>query len=233
VYHTGWVYDGLYGRVYSTVHVYVHYVVLAAETARSILFLFPACEMEEHCAPFAVVCDHMGLHRWSANFDTLERAARCFKRQTTSMGAPSDVAEKYRWYYEYGAHGEYVAVVQRADELRAAVKRVDDSVAMGLIWKHTVHVPADETDLRAVHAGYDEDDGSQEDGGEVPSGPEIGARAIEDGAQQDGARSSKTTESDDDMSEQDELRPEEGGEEGGEPQAKGEEGGEERDPSGW
>jgi hypothetical protein len=192
---------------------------------------------QQFCAPFAVVCDHMGMRRWSDNFGTLERAARCFKRQTMSMGAPTDIAGKYRWYYEYGAHGEYAAVVQRADELRAAVKRVNDWVATDLIWKHTVHVPADEADLRAVHAGYDDDYWSQEHDGEVASGPEIGAPVIEDCTQQDGAQSSKTTESDDDTSQQDELRPEEGGEEdgeeGGEPQAKGEEGGEERDPSGW
>ncbi len=109
--------------------------------------------------PFAVVRDHMGERRWSRNFYTLERAAQCFAKTTRAMGPPESADSVLSYWYEYGAHGERVAVVQRADDLKAAVRTMSPLLAIRLMGEYTV-------DLLGAH------DGDAQEASELPRAAE-------------------------------------------------------------
>jgi|688.fasta_scaffold110421_2 hypothetical protein len=153
--------------------------------------------------PFAVVRDHMGERRWSRNFDTLERAIECFAKTTNSMGPPESADSVLSYWYEYGAHGERVAVVQRADYLKAAMRKVSSCSAITLMTEHTV-------DLLDTH------DGDAQEVAELPSAAE----------QQ--VKGKCPLDQDEDALDTEEEQEDEAGQGGGNKDEAGE-----RDPSGW
>ena len=108
--------------------------------------------------PFVVLCDHLGLRRWSRDFETLSEAGECFDRVTRSMGRPERVDGRYSFWYEYGAHGERVRVVHSAIQFRDAMKHATDYIeTIRLMGRYGVDLEATEAFQQKFKPKFDDE----------------------------------------------------------------------------